>query len=39
MISIPSRGWWLACDGWMNIRVLWGGGWGGGEWKRLACDG
>lgn len=28
MISIPSRGWWLACDGWMNIPS---GGGGGGE--------
>ena len=33
MISIPSRGWWLACDGWMNIPS------GGGAGKRLACDG
>ena len=29
MMSIPSRGWWLACDGWMNIPS--GGGGGGGE--------
>ena len=35
MISIPSRGWWLACDGWMNIPS----GGGGGAGKRLACDG
>lgn len=34
MISIPSRGWWLACDGWMNIPSG-----GGGAGKRLACDG
>lgn len=26
MISIPSRGWWLACDGWMNIPSGGGGG-------------
>ena len=25
MISIPSRGWWLACDGWMNIPSGGGG--------------
>ena len=36
MMSIPSRGWWLACDGWMNIPS---GGGGGGAGKRLACYG